>query len=335
MITITGTTTNATDVATKAYVDSIAGSPGTNLNTPNTTVKRDNTGSFAAQVVSVVDTVASGNLVLSTNPSTSTAGNIMKGSNRFIHNFGTSNTFVGESSGNFTMTGTGQNSIFGAAAFTAATSANNNTGIGYNTFASLSSGNNNIAIGSGAAASLTTGSGNIYLNANTGGGGENNTIRIGTSQTSCFIQGINGINQGGPNILAVFSNSAGQLGTQSSSIRYKEDVQDMNEQSSAVLQLRPVTFVYKTDETQSTQYGLIAEEVDEIFPNIVVRNKNNEIDAVQYHVLPILLLNEMKKQQVTIENLTSTIDTMNAAIGSLKEQLQEFIERVRMLEVNA
>jgi len=93
--------------------------------------------------------------------------------------------------------------------------------------------------------------------------------------------------------------------------------------------------VYKTDETKSPQYGLIAEEVDEIFPNIVVRNKDNEIDAVQYHVLPILLLNEMKKQQTTIENLTSTVDVMNNAMCSLREQLQEFMERVKTLEANA
>src|SRR5690606_38203873 len=106
MITIDGTTTNATDVATKAYVDSVAGSPGTSLNTPNTTVKRDNTGSFAAQTISLVDEVVAGNISLS--DSTSAAvGNINKSGTYFIHNFGTNNTFVGKSAGNFTSSGTG------------------------------------------------------------------------------------------------------------------------------------------------------------------------------------------------------------------------------------
>ena len=84
----------------------------------------------------------------------------------------------------------------------------------------------------------------------------------------------------------------------------------MNEQSSSILDLRPVTFVYKSDEAQQKQYGLIAEEVDEIFPDIVIRNKDGEIDTIQYHILPVLLLNEMKKQQVIIQNLTERIKAL-------------------------
>lgn len=80
------------------------------------------------------------------------------------------------------------------------------------------------------------------------------------------------------------------------------------------------------------QYGLIAEEVDEIFPDIVIRNINNQIESVQYHVLPVLLLNEMKKQKTTIENLTITVETMNEAIDSLRAQLQEFTQRIKVLE---
>src|SRR3990172_2049946 len=119
----------------------------TNLNTANAIVARDATGSFAAQVVSVVDTVASGNLVLSTTPSTSTAGNIMKGSNRFIHNTGTSNTFVGENAGNFTTSGTGLNTGIGSSALTANTTGANNTAVGYQSLAGNTIGTRNTALG--------------------------------------------------------------------------------------------------------------------------------------------------------------------------------------------
>src|SRR4029077_2242653 len=98
----------------------------TNLNTPDTIVARDGTGSFAAQVISMVDGVVSENIILSTEPSTATAGNVIKGSSRFIHDFGTNNLFVGINAGNFTLTGT-ENSGFGTNALTALTSGNGNT----------------------------------------------------------------------------------------------------------------------------------------------------------------------------------------------------------------
>ena len=113
----------------------------------------------------------------------------------------------------------------------------------------------------------------------------------------------------------------------------------MNTQSANIYQLRPVTFAYNKDETETKQFGLIAEEVDEVFPDIVVKNADGQVETVQYHVLPILLLNEMKKQQViieqqqsVIENLTITSENMNAAISSLQTQLQQFTERVNILE---
>ena len=434
MITLAGTVTNPTDATTKAYVDSLVGTGGTNLNTPNTLVQRDSTGSFAAEVISVVDSIASGNFVLSTATSTSTAGNIMKGADPFIHNFGTNNTFVGQNAGNFTMTGGGGNTAVGANAFTAnitgqacvavgynallshttgvsnvaignsalraTTTANHNIGlgsntllvnttgarnvalgdstlnanvtgnnnvavgkdtlffsrgsdntaIGYNAGGTLSTGSSNIIIGSLAGSVLTTGSGNIYINANAATGGEPTTTRIGTSQTRCFIAGIRGRTTGAADAIAVLIDSNGQLGTVSSSEKVKHHIEDMADQSSNVLNLRPVTFIYNEDESNTKQYGLIAEEVDEVFPAIVVHDKDGQAQTVQYHVLPVLLLNEMKKQQImiadqqiTIDNLTENVKCINAAIQaqglkneiinaalySLQSQLQEFIERVK------
>ena len=321
--------TNNTDDITLA-------TDATSANTISTIVARDNSGNFAASIVSMTDGVASGNLVLSANPSTSTTGNILKGANSFIHNFGTSNTFVGENAGNFSMSGTGLNTVMGANALTANTTGNNNTAVGYQTLAAVTTGSSNIAIGSNAGGTVTTGSGNIYIDASAGIAAEGATTRIGTSQTSCFIAGIDGVGVSGNGIVV---DSNGQLGITLSSKRYKHNIKDMNTQSANIYQLRPVTFAYNKDETETKQFGLIAEEVDEVFPDIVVKNADGQVETVQYHVLPILLLNEMKKQQViieqqqsVIENLTITSENMNAAISSLQTQLQQFTERVNILE---
>lgn len=297
----------------------------TYLNSSNTIVNRDSSGNFAANEIDVVDLVASGNVVLSTNPSTSTAGNIMKGVNSFIHNFGTNNTFMGENAGNFSMSGNGKNSMVGSNSFGSNVSGENNTGIGYGSLAACTTGSNNIGVGSLAGVSLATGSGNIYINADAASSSEGSTTRIGTSQTKCFVAGIRGVTTTNANAVAVLIDSAGQLGTISSSRKVKHDIEDMGDESDNVLNLRPVTFVYNGDATETRQYGLIAEEVEAIFPSIVATDEYGEPETVQYHVLPVLLLNEMKKQQ-------TTIDHMKDIISSLQTQLAEFIGRVKTLE---
>ena len=94
---------------------------------------------------------------------------------------------------------------------------------------------------------------------------------------------------------AVYVDNAGQLGMIPSSRRYKHDLADMGADSAAIYSLRPVTFAYNSDASETKQYGLIAEEVDAVFPGIVVRNADGQPETVQYHVLPALLLNELKK----------------------------------------
>ena len=98
----------------------------------------------------------------------------------------------------------------------------------------------------------------------------------------------------------------------------------MGRQSENIFDLRPVTFIYNGDINNTKQYGLIAEEVDEIFPEIVATNEQGQPETVQYHVLPILLLNEMKKQQAM---MVSFQEKMNAAINSLQAQIQEIVAR--------
>jgi len=316
-----------TKLATISTAGKVANSAttGTNLNNANTLVLRDSTGSFAAQIVSVVDTVASGNLVLSTNPSTSTAGNILKGGNRFIHNYGTSNTFVGVNAGNFTMTGTGQNTALGVSALTANTTGNNNTALGYGTLIANTTGANNIAIGYQAGQTITTGSGNIYINADAAAVSENSTIRIGTSQTQCFIAGITGTGVSGDGVTV---DSNGQLGITLSSQVFKRNIQNMNELSENIFQLRPVTFIYKNDEENTTQYGLIAEEVEKVFPSLVSKDENGAPYTVRYHLLPVLLLNEIQRQQRCIDEMKQqyvTKEEMGNAINSLRLEMMKYM----------
>ena len=167
-----------------------------------------------------------------------------------------------------------------------------------------------------------------------------NTIRIGASQTDCYIAGINGVTIVAGAVPVVIG-STGQLGTVSSSRRFKHDISSMDDDSANILKLDPVTFVYNSDDFNTKQYGLIAEEVNEVFPDIVVRDENGNPYTVQYHVLPVLLLNEMKTQQLsletqqvsleaqqeTIENLSIIVDSMNEAINSLQKQVQQFVKR--------
>jgi hypothetical protein len=182
-----------------------------------------------------------------------------------------------------------------------------NTGVGHAVFPLLTTGTSNIAIGSGAGGGLTTGNGNIYINANAGAAAEATTTRIGTSQTRAFAAGVRGVTTDINDAVAVLIDSAGQLGTISSSVRFKHDIADMGDVSSSILNLRPVTFAYNSDATHATQYGLIAEEVAQIFPGIVVKDADGLPSTVQYHVLPVLLLNEVQKLRADMEDMNNRL----------------------------
>ncbi len=309
---------------------------GTSANTVSTLVLRNGSGNFSASAISMTDGIHSGNLVLSADPSTSTTGNIMKGSNRFIHNYGTNNTFIGVAAGNFTTSGSGFNSALGASALTANTTGTNNTALGYNALNGCTTGSNNIAIGSGAGTLLTTGSGNIYISNSGGTASESNSIRIGTSgtQSTCFIQGIRGVSLALSG-LAVVIDTNGQLGTTLSSEKLKHNIKDMNDVSSGILALRPVTFTYKNDTTDTEQFGLIAEEVEKVFPAIVVYDEDGNPLSVQYHILPVLLLNEIKKQRNMIGDLYAKTNDLKVsnhimieAIAKLQEKIALFMDHV-------
>ncbi len=241
------------------------------------------------------------------------------------------NMFIGRNCGNLSWPGgmaTG-NFVLGENCLqNGTTGCRDNDGMGYNCFASITSGAENVALGSSALSNLTTGIGNtaigyqagtnltsneqynIYIN-NPGVAAESNTLRIGngtgtgTQQLdSAYISGIFGKTSSGGT--AVFINSAGKLGTTTSSLRYKQNVKPMNDFSEIVYDLRPVTFNYRNTPDEKS-WGLIAEEVNDVFPQLCVYDKDDRPDAVKYHELPVLLLNELKKLRAKADELEAKI----------------------------
>ncbi len=144
-------------------------------------------------------------------------------------------------------------------------------------------------------------------------------MRIGTnsSQTSTFIAGISGVPIGFASPVVV--SSSGQLGVAPSSRRYKFDIASMGNATDDLMHLRPVTFRYLAHgENAPLQYGLIAEEAAEVYPELVARDKDGQADAVMYQFLAPMLLNEVQKQHQTIEAQQRELDELRARIAALE-----------------
>src|SRR4029077_13533876 len=166
-----------------------------------------------------------------------------------------------------------------------------NTAIGLNALLNNTTGTNNIALGGAAGDQITTVDDIIDID-NNGQSPDSRTIRIGQVQTRTFIAGIRGVTTGTADAIPVLIDSLGQLGTTSSSRRFKKQIKPMDNASEAILALNPVTFHYKSDTTGTPQFGLIAEEVANVNPDLVVRDENGEIYTVRYDAVNAMLLNE-------------------------------------------
>jgi hypothetical protein len=204
-------------------------------------------------------------------------------------------------------------------------SGDNNTAIGAFALQDNTSGSNNIAVGLEAGLYLTTGSYNIDIG-NSGVAGDADSIRIGTvgAQTATYIAGIFGASVTGG--CEVVVESSGQLGCMKSSARYKRDIRDMGNASDKLMKLRPVTFRYKGDETSAQQYGLIAEEVEKVYPELVIHGAHGEVETVAYQMLPAMLLNE-------VQNLVRQIEQKDALIAALQRQVVAI--RKKSIEIDA
>lgn len=228
------------------------------------------------------------------------------GANQSQYNIG-----IGVQSG-FNATIANQNIFIGRLSGTAIVTGNSNIGIGTSSLGSggAVSGSFNVSIGDSSGTSYTTTeSSNILINT-TGTVGDNNTMRIGSGTgagnkqlNKTFISGIRGITTTNADAVAVLIDSANQLGTVSSSRRFKENIRDMSDDSSAVMNLRPVTFTYKSDDQKRLQYGLIAEEVEEVMQRLVVYGEDGLPQSVRYNDLPQILLNEVQKLEKRVKDL--------------------------------
>jgi uncharacterized coiled-coil protein SlyX len=205
-----------------------------------------------------------------------------------------------------------------------------NTAVGFHA-GSLATANFNIAIGAGAGANLTTGISNIDID-NIGVAGESGTIPIGRNEfhSATYLAGIAGQTVGAGGSTCYVEND-GKLGVFLSARRFKTDIADMNSVSEAVLHLRPVTFRYKPElkATNAAQFGLIAEEVAEVDPNLVTHDATGKLSTVRYEAVNAMLLNEFLKehrkvqeQEATIALLKSTDAKQEAIIAKQQKQIE-------------
>jgi hypothetical protein len=215
------------------------------------------------------------------------------------------------------------NTADGAFALVNNVTGNFNTADGTNALVHNTTGNNNIAVGFSAGDNLTTGDNNIDIGAE-GVADESNTIRIGANQRQIFIAGIRGATTANANAIPVLIDSAGQIGTLSSSRRFKKDIKPMNETSEAILAVKPVTFHYKNDNIGTPQFGLIAEEVAEANPDLVMRDDHGEIYTVRYEAVNAMLLNEFLKEHRKVQELEANDSEqqreIKALVATVKEQ---------------
>ena len=389
-----------------AGLDSTANVPGAQISgaiTGATIAGTQITGNIAGNQITG-NIVATSNIVLPN--STAIAGNIIKNGSRFIHNYGSQNIYLGESSGNFTQTVGGDNTGAGAFTLQALTNGFGNTAVGSKALTSTTSGysnsaigsnalqlnangfdntalgggamsgmvsgngnvaggvnslasnvsgfgntalgyhalqsatgNRNIAIGSDAGSGVSAGEKNIHIGS-VGQAGDSNVIRIGLTgdQNAIYLAAVRSVTVSSP--LQVVIGADGQLGTIPSSVTRKESVADMKEASNTLMRLRPVTFRYRDRSAAgdlSRQYGLIAEEVAQVAPDLVAHSADGKIESVYYQFLSPMLVNEYQKQQRTIQNQAVELTRQQSRMEKMERELLEIkaMLRARLAAVHA
>jgi uncharacterized coiled-coil protein SlyX len=226
-------------------------------------------------------------------------------------NTGSANTAIGEEALLSNTTGS-DNTATGSGALFINRDGSSNTANGRTALPNNMSGNNNTATGV-SALYYSTGNGNTALGAFAGNSvtTANNVIAIGTGganvSDSCYIGNIFGATVEPTSALSVMIDSSGKLGTTASSKRFKEEIQPMDKASETILALRPVTFRYKNYKNSPLQFGLIAEEVADVNPDLVARDNRGEIYTVRYDQINAMLLNEFLKEHRKVAELEATV----------------------------
>lgn len=241
----------------------------------------------------------------------------------FSASTGSNNSALGFQSLN-SLAGGNNNVAVGYRSLLSSTSYEANTAIGTQALVNLTTGGFNTAIGFQAGINLVSGANNLYLG-NEGLANEGATIRIGSGllHNRIFLGATRGFTTGVNNAVPVVIDSLGQLGTISSSRRTKEDIRDLGGVGLVVQRLRPVQFRYSApfaDGSKPVQYGLIAEEVAEVLPELVAYGADGSPETVKYHVLPTLLLEEVQRLQREIVALRATVDTLHRGLSTNSPQ---------------
>jgi hypothetical protein len=206
-----------------------------------------------------------------------------------------------------------------------------NTAIGAFALANDTTGGYNIALGLSAGNALTIESDNIDIGS-FGVAGDENTIRIGNGQTATYVEGIYGVTAASG--IEVYVDSSGQLGTKSSSARFKEAIEPMDKASESILALQPVTFHYKKelDARGTPQFGLVAEQVEKVNPDLVTRDQKGQVYSVRYEAVNAMLLNEFLKEHQRVVDLQKQLDAM---ADQMKQQARLIEEVSDKLENNS
>jgi hypothetical protein len=268
---------------------------------------------------------AIGSLALFNN--TGGSGNTATGETALVNNTtGGGNSAHGEDALRSNSTGN-TNAANGAQALYANTSGSDNTAVGFGALGGNTIGGQNIALGVNAGMNLTTGSNNIDVG-HSGVAGETGKIRIGTAskQTATFIAGISGVAVTGSQVVV---NSSGKLGIAGSSARFKQAIKPMDKTSEAILALEPVTFRYKEeiDPDASPQFGLVAEQVEKVNPDLVLRDAEGKVNTVRYEAVNAMLLNEFLKHHRKVEEQEVTIAQQRKDFQATSTRLEATVAR--------
>jgi hypothetical protein len=225
---------------------------------------------------------------------------------------GSLNTAIGDRA-LFSNTTASFNTAIGGSALSSNTTGAANTAIGTNALANNASGSGNIALGSSAGSNVTTASNVICI----GSAGSN------SFNNACFISNIFGV--GGINGAQMYINSSGRVGAPGSSRRFKEDIKPMERASEALFALKPITFRYKKeiDSEGTSQFGLVAEDVEKVNPDLVVRDKEGKAYSVRYDQVNAMLLNEFLKEHKKTEKLEATVAGLIVTVKEQKALIQK------------
>jgi hypothetical protein len=214
----------------------------------------------------------------------------------------------------FSNTEGGANAATGTGALLNNTTGISNTANGWDALSGNTTGINNTALGAAAGQRQTTGDGNVYIGAN--------MLGVAGESNACYIRSI--FNQTSASGIPILINSSNKLGTTTSSKRFKEEIKSMGKASEVLIALKPVTFRYKKaiDPAGTSQFGLVAEDVEKVNPDLVVRDVDGEPLSVRYDQVNAMLLNEFLKEHRKVEQLEKQVEALTAGLQRVSAQLE-------------